>query len=200
MAEACASSGGAFPASLRPSPPQVGAGPGRPETALGTILLRVLSQVVQGAGAGLDSGLQGLKLMPRTLSRGCGGRTPKMLLTMEAWRLGGTLLGDAVVCEQMTVSGNDRCPPESPRRCPPHRSGSGDVEPSSPARHPACRHGQPLPLVAIPPQYHGPHGELLLQRLSLYHKARAVPHRGGLKTSLLQSFSPVGGRWPNFPN
>lgn len=26
----------------------------------------------------------------------------KMLLAAEAWRLGGTLLGDAVVCEQRT--------------------------------------------------------------------------------------------------
>lgn len=43
--------------SLPPSPAEVGQGPGWPEPPLGTILLRVLSQVVQGAGAGLDSGL-----------------------------------------------------------------------------------------------------------------------------------------------
>ena len=72
----------------------------RGQGARGTILLRVLSQAVQGAGAGLDSGLYGLKLMPRTLSRGFRGRALKMLLTGAAWRLGGTLLGDAVVCKQ----------------------------------------------------------------------------------------------------
>ena len=52
-----AGAGTQFPTSLHPSPPQVGPGPGWPETTLGTILLRVLSQVVQGAGAGLESGL-----------------------------------------------------------------------------------------------------------------------------------------------
>lgn len=57
-----------------------------------------------------------------------------MLLTVEAWRLGGTLLDDAVVCEQRRLllaptDAHQRDPAESPGG----HEGKGDREPSSPA-------------------------------------------------------------------
>lgn len=67
--------------------------------------LRELSHAEQGLGAGPHSGLKGLKLMPRTFSRGCAGRVPKMLPAVETWRrLGGTPLGEAVLCGQRGLS------------------------------------------------------------------------------------------------
>lgn len=85
-----------------------------------------------------------------------------MLLSAEAWRLGGTLLGEAVVCEQKIPSlgmslARSRAPAAAPTTSP-------------------------------------------LRCLFLSHEAQAVPHLGGLKPPLFQSFSPLGGCGPNFPN
>lgn len=85
-----------------------------------------------------------------------------MLLSAEAWRPGGTLLGEAVVCEQkrpslaMTLA-RSRVPAAAPTTSP-------------------------------------------LRCLFLPHEAQAVPHLGWLKPPLLQSFSPLGGCWPDFLN
>lgn len=61
-----------------------------------------------------------------------------MLLAVEAWRLGGTLLGDAVDCEQRTsllaTTAAHRTGPQLSPRCPSSRGDKGDVQTRSPAR------------------------------------------------------------------
>lgn len=113
----------------------------------------------------------------------------KMLPAAGAWRLGGTLLGDAVVCEQRTPLWQRLAPAGVSPGLPPTAQTKTRVhsEPISPAP-PTFTTGGYSPTAPW-----GARGRTVEGPLP-------APHLGRLKNSLPQSSAPWGGCWPNFPS
>lgn len=84
----------------------------------------------------------------------------KMLLAAEAWRLGGMLLGDAVLCEQRTPLWHLLGCPQGCHPLPKPKPES--IQSRAP------QHRQPLPQVDIHPRHRGEHGEGLWRNLFLH--------------------------------